>query len=233
MLGFFNPVEFVQHLVEVWVGQYPQWSYFILMAVIFCETGLVIAPFLPGDSLLFLVGTLAANDADGPQLNVWSAWLLLALAAVLGDNCNYWIGRLTGPKIFHKDNVRFLNKEYLHRAHEFYQRHGGKAVVIARFAPILRTFAPFVAGIGSMSYGRFVAFSVCGSLAWIAAFVFGGYYFGGMSAVKQNFSLVIIAIVVISLTPAFITFLRGFLRKRKRHDLEVEVVEESQDVEQP
>lgn len=229
MLGFINPVDFIQHLISGWVQTYPRWSYLILMAVIFCETGLVIAPFLPGDTLLFLVGTLAAKDSDGAQLNVWSVWLLLALAAVLGDNCNYWIGRLIGPKIFHKENVRFLNKEHLHRAHEFYQRHGGKAVVIARFAPILRTFAPFVAGIGSMYYPRFVAFSVFGSLAWIATFVFGGYFFGGMPVVNQNISLVFIAILVISLMPASITFLRNFMKKRKLSELEVEVVQEAQD----
>lgn len=227
MLALFS-LECLQHIIGGWIQQYQVWSYLLFMAVIFAETGLVVAPFLPGDSLLFVIGTFTANDGDGPQLSLLFSWLLLALAAVLGDSCNYWIGRFTGPKVFHKDNVRFLNKEYLHRAHEFYQRNGGKAVVIARFLPILRTFSPFVAGIGSMDYKRFLAFSISGSLAWIGLFVGGGYLFGGLTPVRQNFSLVIIGIIVISLTPAFITFMKNFFKKRKHPEQAVGFARQTQ-----
>ncbi|MFB3894030.1 MAG: DedA family protein [Phycisphaerae bacterium] len=193
---------------------YQAWTYLILFVVIFCETGLVVTPFLPGDSLLFAAGTLAARP--GNALEVGWVYLLLTCAAVCGDNVNYWIGRFIGPKIFHKEKVRLLNKEYLDRAHAFYERHGGKAVAIGRFLPIIRTFVPFVAGIGSMFYPRFLTFSVCGTLAWMATFVFAGFFFGNIEVVQKNFVIVVMAIVVISLIPAFVGFIRTRMAVRQQ-----------------
>ena len=185
---------------------YHTWVYLILFAIIFCETGLVVTPFLPGDSLLFAAGSLAA--ISGSVLEVHWLFLLLFSAAVMGDTTNYWIGRFIGPKIFHKENVRFLNRKHLDRTHAFYEKHGGKTVVIARFMPIIRTFAPFVAGIGSMNYIKFLCFSVSGTILWVGGFVLGGYFFGNIPLVKRNFTLVIMVIIVISLMPALIAFLR-------------------------
>jgi membrane-associated protein len=201
-----------KHLDRV-ITSYHLWTYLILYCVIFCETGLVVTPFLPGDSLLFAAGTLAARP-DNP-LEVGWVYCLLTTAAVCGDNLNYWIGRFVGPKVFHKEKVRFLNKQYLDRAHAFYEKHGGKAVAIGRVLPIIRTFVPFVAGIGRMSYRRFVAFSACGSLAWMATFVLAGYFFGNIPVVKKNFSIVVMAIIVISLMPAFIGFVRARTAARR------------------
>jgi membrane-associated protein len=191
------------HLKEV-VQQYGVWTYLILFIIIFCETGLVVTPILPGDSLLFAAGALAAIG----ELNVW--WLagLLAFAAIAGDTVNYWIGHLLGPKVFHYESSRFFKKEYLERTHAFYEKHGGKTIIIARFIPIIRTFAPFVAGIGAMSYGKFLAYNVIGGIAWIAVFVLGGNYFGNMPAVKHNFTLVIFAIIFISILPGIIEVIR-------------------------
>jgi membrane-associated protein len=180
----------------------------ILCLILFCETGLVVAPFLPGDSLLFVCGSLAAQvPMQQVGFELWPLIPLLMLAVILGDSTNYWIGRFIGPKIFHKEHVRFLDKENLHRAHRFYSKHGGKTVFIARFLPILRTFAPFVAGIGSMNYPRFLMFSVTGTIAWISTFVLAGYFFGANEFVKKNFFIVVIAIIIISLMPAFMAWL--------------------------
>jgi membrane-associated protein len=202
--------DFIEH-TGAWL------AYLTLFLVLFCETGLVIAPFLPGDSLLFVCGSLAATpemQAHGFELS----WLLplLMVAVILGDSTNYWIGRFIGPKIFHKENVRFLNKEHLHRAHAFYQKHGGKTVFIARFLPILRTFSPFVAGIGKMNYARFLLFSVTGTIAWICTFVLLGYFFGGAKFVQDNFFVVVIAIIIISLLPAFFSFLSARKASRQK-----------------
>jgi membrane-associated protein len=197
---------------------YHAWVYLILFVIIFCETGLVVAPVLPGDSLLFVSGFFASQlVAGGGEHVLRLEWLLpiLCAAPILGDSTNYWIGRFVGPKIFHKEKVRFLNRRHLDKAHEFYQRHGGKAVAVGRFLPIIRTFVPFVAGIGRMSYGRFLAFSVIGTLAWINLCVFAGYYFGGVAFVQKHFETVIIAIVVISLIPAAVAFIRAHLDGRK------------------
>ena len=205
MLNYF--IDLLIHLdkhLQVVIQQYGGWTYLILFLIIFCETGLVVTPILPGDSLLFAAGTFAAGGALDP----WILFLLLAVAAVLGDTVNYWIGHAVGPRVFHQEKVRFLKKEYLVRTHEFYERHGGKTIIIARFIPIIRTFAPFVAGIGSMSYGRFIAYNVIGGVAWIAGFVFGGYLFGNIPLVKKNFSLVILAIIIISILPGVIEFFR-------------------------
>lgn len=194
-----------QHLAEWSVALGPS-LYLILFAVVFCETGLVVTPFLPGDSLLFAVGALAA--LPGAAIEITQITLLLIVAAVLGDAVNYKIGAVIGRRAF-AGQFRFINRKHLHRTKEFYERHGGKAIVLARFAPILRTFAPFVAGVGDMPYRRFVGFNVAGGVAWVASFCYAGYRFGNIPAVKQRFHLVIIAIVVISLIPAVIEALRA------------------------
>jgi len=198
------------HLSEI-IQSYGVWTYFILFLIIFCETGLVVTPFLPGDSLLFAAGAFAAKG----DLNVAMLFLLLSVAAVLGDTVNYWAGKIVGPRIFHKERVRFLNREYLDRTHRFYERYGGKTIIIARFIPIIRTFAPFVAGIGSMTYARFISYNIVGGVIWIAAFAFAGYYFGNIAIVKKNFTLVIFAIIIISVLPAVVEFLRQYKQRRK------------------
>ena len=195
-----------QHLTDV-VGRYGTGTYALLGVIIFCETGLVVTPFLPGDSLLFAAGAVAALGPLDPAVLV----ALLAGAAVAGDNCNYWVGRWVGPRAF-SGKVRFLNKDYLDRTHAFYEKHGGKTVILARFAPILRTFAPFVAGVGAMHYPRFLRFSIAGSLLWVSLFVLGGYFFGNLPVVRENFSLVILAIIAISLMPAAVEAFRAWRR---------------------
>jgi membrane-associated protein len=207
-------IEFFMHLDEhlnVIIQNYGVWTYLLLFLVIFCETGLVVTPLLPGDSLLFAAGTFAALGS----LKVEWLYILLSVAAVGGDTVNYWIGHYVGPKVFHKEDVPFLNKKYLDRTHEFYEKHGGKTIILARFIPIIRTFAPFVAGIGKMTYGRFISYNVFGGLAWIAVFLFGGYFFGNIPLVKRNFTLVILAIIFISLLPAVIEFLNQRYRSAR------------------
>jgi membrane-associated protein len=180
------------------------WTYVIFFLVIFCETGLVVTPFLPGDSLLFGLGTFAALGL----LEIEWLLILLSIAAVTGNMVNYSIGQFVGPKVFHKENVRFLNREYLDRTHRFYEKHGGKTIVIARFIPIIRTFAPFVAGIGKMTYTRFTLYNVLGSIAWVTIFIVGGYYFGNLPVVKRNFTIVIFAIIIISVLPIIFEYIR-------------------------
>jgi len=200
-------VDFILHMdkhLDLIVRSMGVWSYAMLFLVIFVETGLVIFPFLPGDSLLFAAGSLAALGS----LNVWALFALLALAAIVGDTVNYWIGHYFGPRVF-STNSRFLKREYLDRTHAFYEKHGGKTIFLARFIPIIRTFAPFVAGVGRMSYGYFITYNVVGGLVWTALFTFGGYFFGNLPFVKNNFSLVIMAIVVISVLPAVWEVLRS------------------------
>jgi membrane-associated protein len=192
-----------RHLSGI-IQDYGAWTYLLLFLIVFCETGLVVTPILPGDSLLFAVGTFAAAGA----LDLTFVLLLLSVAAVAGDTVNYAIGYRVGPRIFHGQSVRFLNREYLDRTHQFYERHGAKTIVIARFVPIIRTFAPFIAGIGQMSYGRFIAYNVIGGVSWVCLLVLGGYAFGNLPVVRQNFTFVIFAIVGISLLPGVIEFLR-------------------------
>ena len=196
-------VHLDKHL-ELIVRDYGLWTYLILFLIIFCETGLVVTPFLPGDSLLFATGALAATTS----LEI--GWLigLLSVAAIAGDTVNYWIGHLVGPRVFSGERTRFLNREHLDRTHRFYEKHGGKTIIIARFMPIIRTFAPFVAGIGSMNYTRFILYNVAGGLAWIVLFVVGGYLFGNIPMVKRNFTLVIMVIIVISVMPGIVEFVR-------------------------
>ncbi len=192
-----------KHL-DLLLRQYGFWIYLIVFIIVFCETGLVVTPFLPGDSLLFALGAIAASGS----IDIGITYAVISSAAILGNIVNYQIGYAVGPRIFFKENVRFFNKEYLIRTRLFYERHGGKTVVFARFLPIFRTFAPFVAGIGRMNYKRFTLYNLIGCVAWVTTFLVGGYYFGNIPFIKQNFTLVIIAIIVISLMPAMIQFLR-------------------------
>lgn len=192
--------DFILHLdkhLSVIIEQYGTWTYLLLFMIIFLETGFVITPFLPGDSLLFAAGTFAALGS----LNVVLLFFLLSTAAILGDTINYWIGHYIGPRAFSGD-IRFLKREYLDRTHEFYEKHGGKTIILARFVPIIRTFAPFVAGIGAMDYLRFVTYNVVGGIVWVAIFSFGGYFFGNLPVVKENFTLVILVIIILSVLPA-------------------------------
>ena len=203
-------IQIVLHLdqyLAVLIQNYGNWVYLILFLIIFCETGLVITPFLPGDSLLFVSGTLAAAG----MMDIQTVMLLLMLASFSGDNSNYWIGRIVGPKVFSRDGSRLLNRKHLDKTHAFYAQHGGKTVLIARFLPIIRTFAPFVAGIGQMAYRRFVAYSFFGAISWIGFFVLGGYFFGNLPFVKQNLTLMIFGIIILSLMPGLV----GYLRHRK------------------
>jgi membrane-associated protein len=186
------------------IRSYGTLTYWILFLIIFCETGLVVTPILPGDSLLFATGTFAALGSLDLSLII----ILLSIAAIAGDTVNYWIGYLVGPKVFSKEKSRLFNKDHLDRTHRFYQKYGGKTIIIARFIPIIRTFAPFVAGIGRMTYKRFIAYNVLGGIGWIVTFVLGGYFFGNIPLVKNNFALIILAIIIISVLPAIIEFVR-------------------------
>jgi membrane-associated protein len=202
-----HSIDFVLH-VDKYLDQifaaYGTWTLGLLFGVIFCETGLVVTPFLPGDSLLFAVGAFAARGS----WRVATAILLLAAAAIIGDNVNYWVGRYVGPRVFRREDVPFLNRKHLERTHRFYERYGGKTIVLARFVPIVRTFSPFVAGVGAMRYARFVIIDICGGFLWVSLFVLAGFYFGNLMVVRQNFSLVILAIIALSVSPALVEYLR-------------------------
>jgi len=201
ILGFFLHVD--KHLLEV-VQQYGSWTYAILFAIVFLETGLVVTPFLPGDSLLFAAGALAGAGA----LDVRIIIVLLIIAAITGDSLNYAIGRHVGPRVF-REGSRFFRQEYLDRTHEFYERHGGKTIVLARFVPIVRTFAPFVAGVGRMNYARFFAYNVGGGVLWVCLFGLLGYFFGGLPVVKENFSIAVLVIIFLSLTPMVVEVVKA------------------------
>jgi membrane-associated protein len=191
--------------LAAFVAQHGAWVYALLFVIVFCETGLVVTPFLPGDSLLFVVGTLAA--AGGMDIGLVMA--LLVGAALCGDNVNYWIGRWAGPKVFRQQDSRWFNRKHLERTHAFYERHGGQAIILARFVPIVRTYVPFVAGIGTMPYARFLAFSVAGALLWVLSLCLAGYWFGNIPAVKENLGAVIVAIVIVSVMPMAVALLRA------------------------
>ena len=200
-------VDIVLHLdrhLQWLVANYGPWIYAILFLIVFCETGLVVTPFLPGDSLLFVAGTLAAAG----DMTIHGLFFALATASFLGDNTNYWIGRYVGPRVFTRAGSRLLNPAHLERTQRFYDRYGAKTVFFARFVPIIRTFAPFVAGIGRMRYPRFLFFSFSGSIAWVGSLAYAGYYFGTVPVVKQNLTLVIIIIIVLSITPGIVEYIR-------------------------
>ncbi len=211
-------MEFIKYLIDLFLHldvhlndlilQYGTLTYIILFVVIFAETGLVFFPFLPGDSLLFAAGTFAARGS----FNENYLFIILSAAAILGDTANYWIGHFVGPKIFHQEKVKFLKKEYLDRTHKFFEKYGGKTIIIARFVPIIRTFAPFVAGIGSMTYSKFILYNIIGAVAWVALLLYSGFFFGNIEIVRNNFSIVIIAIIIISTLPGVIEY---FKHRRK------------------
>src|SRR5262247_1761441 len=204
-----SALEILLHLdrhLNVWAGTLGPWLYVVLFLVLFCETGLVVSPFLPGDSLLFAVGALAS--IDGSPLSLPLLLLVMVSAAVLGDAANYAIGHYVGPKVFSSPRSRLLNPKHVQRTHEFYERHGGKTIFLARFVPIVRTFAPFVAGIGRMRYAYFASYNVTGELTWVLSFLLGGYWFGQLPAVKRNFQFVILGIIVISLIPVVTEFVK-------------------------
>ena len=192
-----------QHLSQI-ISTYGVWTHLILFLIVFCETGLVVTPFLPGDSLLFAAGTFAALGA----LDLWLVVILLIVAAIIGDTVNYWVGAYIGPRAFRGD-IRFLRKEYLDRTHAFYEKHGGKTIILARFIPIIRTFAPFVAGVGAMSYPKFITYNIVGAVLWVGLFVLGGYFFGNIPIVRENFTIVILAIIAISIMPIAVEAFRA------------------------
>lgn len=198
-----------QHLVQI-VSDYKSWTYIILFLIIFAETGFVVTPFLPGDSLLFATGAIIAKPEA--ELNIFTMLILLIIAAILGDMVNYAVGRKIGIRAF-SGRYKFLKKEYLERTQAFYARHGGKTIIYARFIPIIRTFAPFVAGVGTMSYRKFASYNVIGGVVWIASFLFLGYFFGGIPIIKQNFTYVILIIILASVLPAVIEVFRARTRK--------------------
>ena len=207
-------IDILLHLDKyllVLTQNYGIWIYLILFVIIFSETGLVVAPFLPGDSMLFVAGTMASTGA----LDVNMLAGVLVAAAFAGDNTNYWIGRFIGPKVFSHEKSKFFNHAHLEKTHQFYERHGGKTVIFSRFLPIIRTFAPFVAGVGSMSYRNFMAFSLTGGVAWIGFFVYCGYFFGNAPIIKENLSLFIVVIIAMTLLPGALGLLRQKLRPRQ------------------
>ena len=204
LTGFVDVVLHLDRHMQWLVANYGAWIYLILFAIVFCETGLVVMPFLPGDSMLFVAGTLAAAG----DMYIHGLFAALATASFLGDNTNYWIGRSIGPRAFKREGSRLLNPAHLERTQRFYDRHGAKTIFFARFIPIIRTFAPFVAGIGRMRYGRFLFYSFSGSIAWVGSLSYAGYYFGNMPAVKENLSLVILGIVLLSISPGIVEYLR-------------------------
>ena len=211
-------IDFLLHIdiyLQHWVSDYRYWTYFILFAIIFCETGLVVTPFLPGDSLLFAAGTIAAMP--GHPLNIAVIIPLLICAAFIGDNTNYFTGRYLGHKVYEKD-YRLIKKKYLIRTHDFYEKHGGKTLIIARFMPIIRTFAPFVAGVGTMKYFRFFTFSILGNIIWVVLFALTGYFFGNIPIVRKNFSLAIMGIVFVSILPMLIAIIKNFINQYRNRN---------------
>lgn len=196
-------IDFILHLdvnLAILIQALGNWSYAFLFGIIFCETGLVITPFLPGDSLLFAAGALAALGS----FKIWLLWFILCIAAILGDTVNYWIGYWIGESIIHSKSKwihKIIKKEYLDRTHEYFNKYGGETIIIARFIPIIRTFAPFIAGIGEMKYWKFISYNIIGGIVWVSLFLFGGYFFGNLPFVKEHFGLVVIAIIIISFIP--------------------------------
>lgn len=210
LTGFADIVLHLDRHLQWLVQNYGVWVYAILFLIIYCETGLVVTPFLPGDSLLFVAGTLAAAG----DMYIHALFAVFAVASFAGDNTNYWIGRYLGPRVFTREKSWVFNPAHLRRTQRFYEKHGGKTVTIARFVPIIRTFAPFVAGIGRMAYGRFLFYSFAGSVLWISSLTYAGYYFGNIPVVKQNLALVIVGIVILSIMPGVVEYLRSRVRRK-------------------
>ncbi|MDQ5977512.1 MAG: rane-associated protein [Verrucomicrobiota bacterium] len=202
-----------QHLAEI-IRDYGVWTYAILFLIIFAETGLVVMPLLPGDSLLFAAGAFCAKPETG--LNVHAMAGLLFVAAVIGDTLNYWIGHKIGPAVFKREDSIWLRKKHLDKAHAFFEKYGGRAVILARFVPIVRTFVPFIAGVGSMTYSRFIAYNVIGGFIWIYFFTYAGYLFGNQPFVQKNFKLVILVIIILSVLPIVVEFIREWMKSRKK-----------------
>jgi membrane-associated protein len=209
-------IEFLLHAenhLVAFIQNYGALVYALLFLIVFCETGLVVTPFLPGDSLLFAVGALAAQG-----LMAWEIVIpVLLVAAILGDTVNYSIGKWIGPRVFHFQSSRFFKKEYLMKAHAFYEKYGGRAIILARFVPIVRTFAPFVAGVGTMNYAKFIVYNVSGAILWVGIFVGAGYFFGNLPFVRQNIKIVILGIIIVSVLPIVWEFFKGWLERRRSH----------------
>lgn len=211
--GFIDLFMHLDHHMTTIAAEYGVWTYLILFLIIFCETGLVVTPFLPGDSLLFVVGAL--TSADG-SLNLWICLGLLSTAAILGDTVNYFIGHKLAPRIFRNENIKYLNKDHLKRTEEFFKKYGGKTIIFARFVPIVRTFAPFVAGMGSMPYGRFILYNIVGALIWVFGFVLAGHFFGKIPVIEKNFSKVILLIIFVSILPAVFEYWRHHRAEKRK-----------------
>lgn len=198
LVRFFDVLLHLDVHLDFLIQTHGSWVHGILFAIVFCETGLVVTPFLPGDSLLFAVGTFAARGS----LELATSMFVLASAAILGDTVNYWIGHAVGPRVFKRDDVRWLNRKHLQRTHEFFEKYGGKTIILARFVPIVRTFAPFVAGVGAMNYAKFLFYNVVGGLLWVVTITLAGFYFGNIPVVRKHFTLVVLGIIVVSVLPA-------------------------------
>ena len=205
LMNFVNGILHLDKSLSIIIQNYGMWTYLLIFFIIFCETGLVITPFLPGDSILFATGALASIGS----LNIFILFLIFFVAAVLGDTVNYSIGKKIGTGILEKKDLKYINKEYLEKAHKFYEKHGSMTIVIGSFIPIIRTFVPFVAGVGKMRYLHFIIYNVLGGFLWVTLFLVGGFFFGNLPFIKRNFSLVLIAIIIISLIPALIAFIKG------------------------
>lgn len=211
-MELFDFVLHVDEYLQAIINQFGVWTYVILFTIIFAETGLVVIPFLPGDSLLFVVGTLAG----GGYINIWIVYIVMLVAAILGDSVNYWIGNRLGTKVFEKENSRFFNKAHLEKTREFYEKHGGKTIILARFLPIVRTFAPFVAGVGKMHYDTFITYNIVGGFIWVTGITFAGYFLGGLPIVKNNFETAIISIILLSLVPVAVEYIKHKLEHKKK-----------------
>jgi membrane-associated protein len=205
LLWFWDLVVHLDQHLEAFVAQHGAWVYALLFLIVFCETGLIVTPFLPGDSLLFVAGAIAAVGG----MDIFAVAATLVAAALCGDNVNYWVGRWLGPKVFASGESRWLNKQHLRRASAFYEKHGGKTIILARFVPIVRTYAPFVAGMGAMPYARYLAYCVAGALLWVGSLCTAGYFFGNIPMVKNNLTAVILAIVLLSISPGIVAWMRN------------------------
>lgn len=219
-------LKFILHIdtyLELIINQFGALTYVILFVIVFAETGFVVTPFLPGDSLLFVAGTLAGKGL----FSIWVLYITLLVAAILGDTLNYWIGHFLGPKVFQKKNARLFNPAYLEKTQKFFAKHGGKTIILARFIPIIRTFAPFVAGIGTMNYSQFILYNIAGGFLWVTLFVWGGYFLGSLPIVQENFHTAIIVIIFLSLLPPTYEIIKSKREKHKEAHLTAEKIEKT------